>query len=308
MKCLVTGGCGFIGSNLVDELINQNHDVVVIDNLSSDAHDQFYFNKKATYYNYDIQDHRINGLFEQYKFEYVFHLAAEARIQNCINDPSKALNTNTIGTQYLLQAANEHKVKRFILSSTSAIYGLNEILPQTESLPVNCLNMYSYSKWFSENLCKMYANTTELDTICFRYFNVYGPRQPIRGSYAPVIGVFSRQKKAGEPMTIVGDGLQTRDYVHVSDVVNANISAMNKIENLNGEIINIGSEMNYSVLDIAKFMGGEYIYLPPRIGEAKNTLSNCNKAKQLLNWSSKKKLLDYLEKKDYELTYITMEI
>jgi UDP-glucose 4-epimerase len=315
---LVTGGCGFIGSNLVDELINKNFNVVVIDNKSSDAHDSFYFNDKAIYYDNDISEssnsiRSLNGIFLNHKPKYVFHLAAEARIQNCIYTPTKAFKSNALGTQHILEASKLSDVKRVMFSSTSAIYGLSQEdfaivddkkvffnTAQRESSKIDCLNMYSYSKLFGEYLCKLYSEMYNLDTVCFRYFNVYGPRQPVRGSYAPVIGVFSRQKKNNEAMTVVGDGLQTRDYVHVSDVVSANISAMNRNEPLNGEIINIGTCKSFSVLDIAKMMGGEYIHIPPRSGEAKNTLADISKAEQLLGWKPTKLLEEYMEKKEYD--------
>ena len=300
-KILVTGGCGFIGSNLVDKLVSDGNDVIVIDNLSSDAHDQFYFNKSATYYEHNIINSNIvNGVFSRHNPEYVFHLAAEARIQNCINDPLKTLQTNTLGTQNLLEACRLFNTKRFIFSSTSAIYGLKTISPMTETDTPDCLNPYSYSKWFSECLCKMYSDLYKLDTVCMRYFNVYGPRQPVRGSYAPVIGVFSRQKKNNEPMTIVGDGLQTRDYIHVSDVVEANIACMTFQQKFFGDIFNIGTGESYSVLDIAKMMGGEYIFVSPRSGEAKETLANNKKAKNILNWNWTKILKNYLLNKEYE--------
>ena len=301
MNIIVTGGCGFIGSNLVDELILQKHNVTVIDNLSSDAHDQFYFNKEATYYHYSVtEDHLVSQCFEHHKPHYVFHLAAEARIQNCITNPSKALETNTAGTQVVLSNAKLHGAKRVMFSSTSAIYGLNETLPQVETLHPNCLNMYSYSKLFSEGLCKLYSDLYGLDTVCFRYFNAYGPRQPVRGPYAPVLGVFSRQKKEGQRLTIVGDGLQTRDYVHVSDIVAANIAAMNRSESLNAQIINIGTGVSISVLDIAKGMDTPYTHLEARIGEARHTLADSNKALSLFNWQAKKTVKDYLTNKEYE--------
>jgi UDP-glucose 4-epimerase len=301
MNIIVTGGCGFIGSNLVDQLVNLDHKVFVIDNLSSDAHDKFYYNKKAIYYKDDITNkHLVNGIFERHKPDYVFHLAAEARIQNCINEPAKAFNTNTVGTLNILEASRMFGIKRIMFSSTSAIYGLTCSLPQKEISSPDCLNMYSYSKLFSENLFILYSNMYNVDSVCFRYFNVYGPRQPIRGTYAPVIGVFSRQKKMGDPMTIVGDGLQTRDYVHVSDVVQANIAAMNCENKLKADIINIGTGVAYSVLDLAIEMGGAYNHVAPRQGEARHTLADISKAKKLLNWEPKKELFDYLRNKEYE--------
>ena len=301
MNIIVTGGCGFIGSNLVDELIKQGHDVVVIDDLSSDAHDQFYFNEQAKYYHHDITNkHIVHGVFQRHPPEYVFHLAAEARIQNCISDPSKALDTNTVGTQNVLEAAKRVKTKRVMFSSTSAIYGLSSNDVQKESDTPDCLNAYSYSKFFSEGLCKMYSNLYGLDTACFRYFNVYGNRQPIRGSYAPVIGVFSRQKKNNEAMTVVGDGLQTRDYVHVSDIVSANIAAMNHTESLAGKIMNVGTGTSYSVLDVAKMMGGEYTHVAPREGEARQTCANVSVIQETLGWKPTKSLSHYMENKEYD--------
>jgi UDP-glucose 4-epimerase len=299
---LVTGGCGFIGSNLVDQLVSDGHNVIVIDNLSSTAHDQFYYNKNAIYYNIDITDKdSLNKIFKNHSIDYIFHLAAECRIQNCIKNPTKAFNTNTIGTQNILEMAKIFNIKRVLLSSTSAIYGLNDILPQKETLPADCLNMYSYSKLFSEGLCKLYSTAYGVDSVCFRYFNVYGPRQPVRGSYAPVIGVFSRQKKMGDPMTIVGDGLQTRDYVHVFDIVSANIAAMNINQKLNADIINIGTGVSYSVLDIATQMGGPYVHVSSRQGEARHTLADVSKAKSILNWESKKDLISYIKNEEYKL-------
>lgn len=301
MNIIVSGGCGFIGSNLVDELINLNHNVVVIDNISSTAHEKFYYNKQAIYYKDDITNKNIvNGIFERHKPNYVFHMAAECRIQQCIEDPTKAFNTNTVGTNNILEASKLFGVKRVMFSSTSAIYGLNDTLPQTEKLTPDCLNMYSYSKLFSEGLFKLYSQLYGVDSICFRYFNVYGPRQPIRGSYAPVIGVFSRQKKNNEPMTVVGDGLQTRDYVHVSDIVSANIAAMNRDNKLNAEIVNIGTGKSFSVLDIAKMMNGEYIHVAERCNEVRHTLADITKAKELLNWEPKYSLEKYMEKKEYD--------
>ena len=297
MKCLVTGGCGFIGSTLVDKLVSTGHTVIVVDNLSSDAHEQFYFNDAVKYYKEDVRDNlTLRDIFHRHKPEYVFHLAAEARIQNCMNDPVLAVETNTIGTLNILDCAKLERTKRVMFSSTSAIYGLKNTPPMQETDTPDCLNAYAYSKWFSEGLCKMYSSLYGVDTVCFRYFNVFGDRQPIRGSYAPVIGVFSRQKNAGEPMTIVGDGLQTRDYIHVNDVVSANIKGMLYPDPLNGEVFNVGSGSNYSVLDIAKIMGGVYTYIPARDGEARDTLADTTKIKNKFNWRTTIPMKDWIER------------
>lgn len=146
----------------------------------------------------------------------------------------------------------------------------------------------------------MYSDLYDLDTVCFRYFNVYGNRQPKRGSYAPVIGVFARQKKANQLMTVVGDGLQTRDYVHVKDVVSANILAMNHPSPLGGKIMNVGTGTSYSVLDLAKMMGGEYTHTAPRSGEARHTCADIFAIKQILGWQPLKTLKEYMENKEYD--------
>lgn len=300
MNILVTGGCGFIGSTLVDELVSEEHNVCVIDNLSSDSHDQFYFNSKAIYYHNDIVNNQpVYIVFEEHKPEIVFHMAAEAKIQRCIQDPIRTVNVNTLGTHYILEAAKRVKTRRVIFSSTSAIYGSSTKSRQKEDDNAHCLNVYAYSKWFSEAICKMYSDSYGVDTVSMRYFNVYGPRQPKRGSYAPVIGIFSRQKSSGVPMTIVGDGLQTRDFIHVSDIVNANIAAMNSQVSLNGTIINVGTGISYSVMDIANMMGGEFIHIESREGESRHTCADINKIKDILNWQPGKRLDSYLRFEEY---------
>jgi UDP-glucose 4-epimerase len=302
MKALVTGGAGFIGSNLVDRLVADGHDVTVIDNESSDAHDKFYWNPAAKNYKYDINDYTmVRKLYEG--VDTVFHLAAEARIQPCIEDPIKAVQANTLGTATVLQCSRVCGVKRVIYSSTSAAYGLNNIPPLVETMPNDCLNPYSVSKTGGEELCKMYSKLYGLETIVFRYFNVYGERQPLRGQYAPVIGIFLRQRAAGEPLTIVGDGEQRRDFTYVGDVVEANIKASQFVaSNLHqpymewGQIYNIGTGTNHSVNQIAELMGGETVNISPREGESRITLANSNKAKEHLGWIPQVRLEEWIAK------------
>jgi len=306
MKIIVTGGAGFIGSNLVDRLINDGHTVTVIDNESSDAHDHFYWNEIANNYKLDICDynstrHLYDGI------DVVFHLAAEARIQPCVLNPIKAVVANTLGTCTILQCAREAGVKRVVYSSTSSAYGLKNNPPLVETMENDCLNPYSVSKVGGEELCKMYSKLFGLETVIFRYFNVYGERQPIKGQYAPVIGIFQRQKRNNEPMTIVGDGTQRRDFTHVSDVVEANVLAASKIfdewliEGTRqtkyefGQIYNVGTGINYSINEIAKMIGGETVNIPPRLGESKITLANISKTKAQLNWTPKISLEDWLK-------------
>lgn len=298
MKYLITGGAGFIGSNLVNTLIDTGHDVTVIDDLSSDAHDEFYFNFKAKYYHYSVVDCVMcSDVFNRTKPDFVLHLAAEARIQNCISDPTKAYETNLIGTLNMLSLCKKYGVKRLVLSTTSAIYGLKNTGLLNEDMTPDCLNSYSLSKWNAEHACKMYSSMYGVDTACLRYFNVYGPNQPRKGPYAPVIGIFKRLKDTNQSLTIVGDGEQTRDYIHVNDVVSANILAATYEKPLNGEIFNVGSGKNYSVNWIASFIesdSSKIINIPQRIGEVRDTLADISKIQSTLGWSPSIKLEDWL--------------
>jgi UDP-glucose 4-epimerase len=307
--CLVTGGAGFIGSNLVDTLLNEGHRVVVIDNESSDAHDQFYWNSNAINYKYDICNYsECETVFAKHKFDYVFHIAAEARIQPCIINPLKAVQANVVGTANMLELSRKFNVKRFMYSSTSSAYGLKNSCPLSEDMSNDCLNPYSVSKVSGEELCKMYSSLYNLETVIFRYFNVYGERQPLKGQYAPVIGIFQRQKKNNEPLTIVGDGEQRRDFTHVLDVVKANILAATKkfdewqTDNTKnyfynfGQIYNVGTGKNYSVNEIANMIGGPTTNIPARAGEARVTLANISKIKNHIGWTPAVNLKEWLQK------------
>jgi UDP-glucose 4-epimerase len=295
MKSLVTGGAGFIGSNLVDRLLEMGHEVIVIDNEYSDVHDQFYWNDKAQNYKYDIRDYEnTRPLYDG--VDYVFHIAAEARIQPAILNPIEAVSINSVGTVTVLQCAREANVKRVMYSSTSSGYGMNES-PNVETQPDDCLNPYSVSKVNGEKLCRMYTNLYGLQTICFRYFNVYGERQPLRGQYAPVIGIFLRQRAAGEPLTIVGDGNQRRDFTHVSDVVKANIlAAITEVDsNAFGQIYNVGTGTNYSINQIARMINHETVNIAPRPGESRVTLANNQKLCNTFGWNPTIKLEDWIK-------------
>lgn len=295
MRYLVTGGAGFIGSNIVDRLIEQGNEVTVIDNESSDAHEQFYWNQNATNYKYDICDYEaIRHLFTD--IDVVFHLAAESRIQPAIHNPIYATTVNTVGTCNVLQASREANVRRVVYSSTSAAYGLSNNPPLREDMPRDCLNPYSISKCAGEDLCKMYTDLYGLETVAFRYFNVYGNRQPLKGQYAPVIGLFLRQKQEGTPMTIIGTGEQRRDFTHVNDVVEANLLAANlKNKRVVGQLFNIGTGINHSILDLVEMIGGDRAFLPPRPAEAMVSLADNSKAKQLLKWNPQICLKKWIE-------------
>ena len=283
---IVTGGAGFIGSHIVEKLKRLDHMVVVIDNEYSD-NDNFHWRKDTLNVNIDITDYKaLKKAFTG--ADYIFHLAAEARIGAAIKNPLNALNINTMGTCNVLQCAREVGAKKVLYSSTSSGYGLNEA-PNIETQPDDCLNPYSVSKIAGEKLCKMYTDLYGLNTIIFRYFNVFGERAPRKGQYAPVTGIFLRQKAAGEPLTIVGDGEQRRDYIYVKDVANANVMAAisNPDDDAYGQVYNVGSGKNYSVNEIASFISEDTINIPPRIGEARNSLANIDKIQKTFAWKPK---------------------
>ncbi len=295
---MVTGGAGFIGSHLVNTLIEQGHTVICVDNESSEGHESFKWNDRAININSDIND-LVPSDFEG--VDTVFHMAAEVSIQRCIADPAKTFASNVTGTFNILDCAKKGGVNRFVFSSTSAIYGNGGKGGygggQDENEPVDCLNIYATSKLMCEQLCKLYAEPRFMDTVCLRYFNVYGEGQSNKGQYCPVVAVFKRQKEEGKPLTVVGDGMQTRDYIHVSDIVSANILAGTSTKFFNGGIINIGTGQSHSVIHIARTIAGEdgtIKFLPPRQGEARHTLCNNTKARELLDWTPKVKLMAWL--------------
>jgi len=285
MKSLVTGGAGFIGSNLVETLLGIGHTVICVDNESSDAHDKPYWNENSINICGDIRDYNLISSSMK-GVDYVFHLAAEARIQPAIENPINAVSVNDLGTATVLQCARENQIKKFMFSSTSAAYGRNSS-PNVETQSPDPLNPYSVTKLNGENLCKMYTELFGLPTVIFRYFNVYGPRQPVRGQYAPVLGIFKRQKDANEPLTIVGDGNQRRDFVHVEDVARANIIAAltDPGQDAYGQVYNIGTGKNFSVNEIAEMFLHEKIYIAPRPGEARVSLANNEKMRNTFGWT-----------------------
>jgi UDP-glucose 4-epimerase len=267
----------------------------VIDNESSEAHENFYLNESAKNYKLDIRDYeKTRPLYEG--IDYVFHIAAESSIQPSIENPVNAVSINSFGTATVLQCAREAGVKRVMYSSTSSAYGRNAV-PNIETQLDDCLNPYSVSKVSGEKLCSMYTELFGLNTVIFRYFNVYGERQPSKGQYAPVIGIFLKQAKNSTPVTIVGDGEQRRDFVHVSDVVTANILAatVEVEQDAFGEVYNIGNGINYSVNEIANLISAEQVTLPPRTGEAIETLADSSKFQTLFGWKPQVNLVDWVK-------------
>jgi UDP-glucose 4-epimerase len=289
MKALVTGGAGFIGSHIVDALIARGDEVICVDDKSAPQNDQFYWNDAATNIAADIRDLH-ESLY--HGVDVVFHLAARSRIQPTVNNPSECFSVNVLGTQRVLDCSRLAGVKRIVYSASSSYYGHASKPPFLEYAPKGCATPYSLSKWQGEEVCDLYTKLYGLSTVSLRYFNVYGPREPLKGEYAPVMGLFKRQRDAGQPMTIVGDGKQRRDFTHISDAVQANLLAAEKL-GVTGPI-NIGAGKNYSINDLAVMIGGDRLYISDRVGETRETLANNMRAREELGWSPKVNLEDYL--------------
>lgn len=282
-KYLVTGGAGFIGSHIVDRLVEDGHEVIVVDNFCSGKKENL--NPKAKVFNLDISNaankEKITSLMSGCAG--VFHLAALARVQPSIEDPVGFNKANVDGTLNILICAKNTGVKRVVYSASSSAYGDASIFPTPEDHPTDPLSPYGLQKLIGEQYCRVFHHCYGLETVCLRYFNIYGERQSLSGAYCLVMGIFANQRINNQPLTIVGDGEQKRDFTYVGDVVNANILAMNSKKVGSGESINIGNGNNRSVNEIADLIGGEKIHLEKRLEPVK-TLADNKKAKQLLGW------------------------
>ena len=300
MKYVVVGGAGFIGSNIVDKLIEQNHEVVIIDNLSTGKMGNV--NPKASIEYLDISNTKeCPSMIEIMSgADTVFLLAAKARVQPSIENPVEYETNNTIGTLNVLKCASDAGVRRVVYSASSSAYGNTEKLPSKESDPVNPLSPYGAQKYYGEVMCKMFSEVYGLETVSLRYFNIYGERQNVGGAYAMVIGIFVDQLLNGKPMTIRGDGEQRRDFTYVGDVVNANILASQSENVGNGEVINIGNGDNRSINDIADMIGGDKVNVEPVI-EPKETLANNSLAEELLGWKPTQNIEDWIPKYKKEM-------
>ena len=288
-NCLVTGGAGFIGSNIVDRLIKDGHNVSIIDNLSTGKEENI--NPKAKFFKVDITSPDAAAAFKDVNV--VFHTAAKARVQPSIEDPVGYCNVNTRGTLNMLKMAADAGAKRFVYSASSSAYGTPRNLPQKETEPTDPLSPYGVQKLVGELYSTMFNKVYGLETVSLRYFNVYGERQVLKGAYSLVMGIFANQALNGEPMTIYGDGEQRRDFTYVGDVVDANVRAAFSEKVGNGEVINVGNGDNRSVNQLADMIGGERVHLEPRI-EPMATLADNSKARELLGWKPTMKIEDWV--------------
>ena len=298
MKMLVTGGAGFIGSNLVDQLILEGNEVHVIDNFISGKKENC--NDKAIYHKLDISSiddiDALKKIFED--VDTIFHCAALARVQPSIVDPLKYEVNNTLGLMNVLKAAADVKVRRLVYSASSSAYGPTDNLPSKENDPINPISPYANQKYYGELCCRMFSQVYDIETVSLRYFNVYGERQNLEGAYATVVGIFINQILNKKPLTINGDGNQRRDFTYVKDVVNANILASNSLKVGRGEVINIGSGKNISINSLADLLSKNKKYMQP-VNEPFANLADISKAKELLGWEPLKDLESWI--KEYKL-------
>ena len=293
-KALVTGGAGFIGSNLVDLLLERDYEVIVVDNESANSHTEYYWNDKTKNYKIDLNKN-LPALIELCTgCDYIFHLAADVSIPYCIEHPNNSYLNNVGSLCSVLEAARHAQVDKVVFSSTAAIYGLTNKVCVENDIP-DPLNPYSVSKLAGEQLMKMYYDLYNVKTVTLRYFNAYGPRQPKSGQYAPVIGIFSQQKKDGKTLTVVGDGLQTRDFVHVSDIALANLTVAEKDVDTYGEVYNVGTGKPLSIKKIASMFSDDIIHLAPRPAEARHSSANISKIKRTYGWEPKVNLEDWVK-------------
>ena len=277
---LVTGGAGFIGSHLTEALLQRGYKVRVLDSLVFGNRE--WVAKDAEFIQGDICDletcrKAVAGV------KGIFHLAALSRVAAALDDVQACTNPNIVGTQNLLIAGREAGMRKIVYSASSTHYG-NRLPPHVEDMPPEFLTFYGLTKHVGENYCLLFDKMYGVPAVALRYFNVYGPRQPTTGVYALVLGIFLRQWAAGQPLTIHGEGSQRRDFVHVRDVVRANITAFES--DVHGEAFNVGSGVNYSIRELADMISPNQLFEPRRQGDAEITLADVSKIKRMLGWET----------------------
>lgn len=284
MRFLVTGGAGFIGSNLTDRLIELRNEVLVIDDLSTGKKENI--NPKAIFHQINICDfEKIKPLFQG--IDCVFHLAAIPRVPISVADPVTTSRVNILGAVNVFKAGIDGGARRIVFASSSSVYGDQERLPLEESMTPNPLSPYALQKLAGEQFAKLFVKLYKVPIVCLRYFNVYGPRIDFNSDYSLVIGKFLKLKVQNEPLTIFGDGEQTRGFCYIDDVIEANVKTIESDKIKGGEVINIGSNKSYSINYLSKMIGGEVKYLPPRVGDIRYTQADVNLAKNLIDWEPK---------------------
>lgn len=280
-KAVVTGGAGFIGSHIADALINEGYETHVVDNLSGGKREQV--PAGAVFHELDVLDTKALTPILQ-GAEAVFHEAALPRVQFSIDYPLESHAANVSGTVSVLVAAKDAGVRRVVYAASGSAYGYQPVLPFREDMPANPVNPYGLQKHIGELYSRVFADVFGIETVSLRYFNVYGPRMDPSGPYGLAIAKFLEQRSQGKPLTIVGDGEQTRDFTHVRDVVRANLAAMKSAKVGKGEVINVGTGRNVTVNFLADLIGGEERVTLPARTEAKDALADVAKAKELLDW------------------------
>lgn len=293
-RYLVTGGAGFIGTNLVKQLLKSGHTVRVLDNFSAGKFDDR-LQKDAEYVEGDIRD------FETVKkasvgVDGIFHEAAVPRVPYSVEHPVETNDHNVNGTLNVLSAARENKVKRVVFATSSSIYGSDEHVALTEDAPKQPKSPYALQKLIGGEYCRLFSELYGLETVALCYFNIYGPHMDPNGAYALVIGRFLLQRSKGEPMTICGDGEYYRDYTHVDDCARANMLAMTSDKVGKGELINIGNHRPYSVNELAKIIGGPTVQIDPRVGDPRYACADITKARELLGWEPRIALEEGIQK------------
>ena len=284
MKCIVTGAAGFIGSHLVDALLVAGHEVVGVDDLSTGREKNLarvYANPSFRLVHGDIRNLDMSALGSD-SADWFFHLAGRADLVPSIVNPEDYFQVNVEGTFRALQLARELRAHRFLYTASSTCYGIPEVYPTPETSPCQPEHPYALTKFLGEQLALHWQRVYQLPVVSLRLFNVYGPRSRTTGAYGAVFGVFLRQKLAGVPYTVVGDGSQTRDFTFVTDVASAFLATAQS--DVSGEILNVGSGNTYAVNRLVDLLGGEKSFIPRRPGEPDCTFADTEKISRLVGW------------------------
>lgn len=299
MKVVITGGAGFIGGHLLNALVDLGHEVHVIDRAVEKW--KYRDSNYVTFHGFDIVQNNdlLSSVFAG--ATYIFHLAALTSVPESIEKPEEYHLNNVVGTLHVLEQARKSGVEKVIFSSSSAVYGEPKVVPTNEADITEPMSPYALDKLMGEELCLMYARTYGLGTVSLRYFNVYGEGMNESGAYAPAIAVFLKKKREGQPITVTGDGLQTRDFVHVSDVAQANIAAAVSSYK-SGNIFNIGSGEEITMNEIAKIIDEKNIEHIAERQEPRRSCADIDAAMSMLNWKPEKSIREEVKRLSDRIT------